>query len=47
MSRADFSNDLTRREARGYLRLILTELLGADARLATRELLQSLNPLSE
>jgi DNA repair protein RecO (recombination protein O) len=43
----DFSHELTRREARGFLRLILAELLGDDARLATRELLQSLNPLSE
>lgn len=47
LAQNDFSDELTRREARGYLRLILSELLGPDARLATRELLQSLNPLSE
>jgi DNA repair protein RecO (recombination protein O) len=47
MARDDFSEALTRREARGMLRLILAELLGPDGRLATRELLQSLSPLSD
>jgi len=47
LARSDFSSQLTRREARGFLRLILSELLGADARLATRELLQSLTQLSD
>ncbi|TDR79872.1 DNA repair protein RecO [Paludibacterium purpuratum] len=43
MAAGDFSTELTRREARGLLRLLLEELMGPDARLATRELLQSLN----
>jgi DNA repair protein RecO (recombination protein O) len=47
LANTDFSDETTQREARGYLRLILSELLGPETRLATRELLQSLNPLSE
>lgn len=38
----DFSAELTRREARGLLRLMLEELMGPEVRLTTRELLQSL-----
>jgi len=47
LAESDFSAELTRREARGFLRLILTELLGDESRLATRDLLQALNPLRE
>jgi DNA repair protein RecO (recombination protein O) len=47
MADNDFTADATRREARGLLRLLLEELLGPDARLATRELLQALNPQTE
>ena len=47
MQQGDFSSDLTQREARALLRVLLEDMLGPDARLATRELLQALAPLSE
>jgi DNA repair protein RecO (recombination protein O) len=47
MAHDDFSLHLTRREARGLLRLILTELLGSENPLATRELLQSLSQIAD
>lgn len=47
MQRGDFSAELTRREARALLRLILEDLMGPEARLATRELLQALAPMAE
>jgi DNA repair protein RecO (recombination protein O) len=47
MQEGDFSTELTRREARALLRLLLEDLMGPEARLATRELLQTLAPLAE
>ncbi|GGY06345.1 DNA repair protein RecO [Paludibacterium paludis] len=42
MANNDFSDELTRRQARGLMRLILSDLLGGG-RLATRDLLQALS----
>lgn len=39
----DFSSELTRREARAMLRVMLTDLLGPDAQLVSRALLQTLS----
>lgn len=47
MASGDFGHERTRREARGMLRQILADLLGDDARLASRELMQALSPLGE